>query len=60
MKINGIRIEPGEIEAALLAVPGIAAAAVKLHEDGTGGRRLTAYLVPQPVRRRRRTMCVLR
>lgn len=45
MKINGIRIEPGEIEAALLAVPGIAAAAVKLHEDGGGGSRLTAYLV---------------
>jgi amino acid adenylation domain-containing protein len=46
MKINGIRAEPGEIEAALLAVPGIAAAAVKLYEDAAGGSRLTAYLVP--------------
>jgi len=46
MKINGIRIEPGEIEAALLEVPGIAAAAVKLNEADAGGGRLTAYLVP--------------
>ena len=28
MKINGVRVEPGEIEAALLALPGIAAAVV--------------------------------
>ena len=46
MKINGIRVESGEIEAALLAVPGVAAAAVKLHEDIAGGGRLAAYLVP--------------
>jgi amino acid adenylation domain-containing protein len=45
MKINGIRIEPGEIEAALLGLPGIAAVAVKLCED-TSGRRLAAFLVP--------------
>ena len=46
MKINGVRVEPGEIEAALLALPGIAAAAVALREDAAGARRLTAYLVP--------------
>ena len=45
IKINGVRVEPGEIEAALLALPGIAAAAVALHEDGAGARRLAAYLV---------------
>ena len=45
MKINGIRIEPGEIEATLLAFPGIAAAVVTLFADATGVRRLTAYLV---------------
>jgi amino acid adenylation domain-containing protein len=45
MKINGIRIEPGEIEAALLALPGIAAAVVTLCEDAAKVRRLTAYLV---------------
>ena len=46
IKINGIRVEPGEIEATLLALPEIAAAAVKLCEDAAGVRRLTAYLVP--------------
>jgi amino acid adenylation domain-containing protein len=46
IKINGVRIEPGEIEAALLAVQGISMAAVMLCEDGDGLRRLTAYLVP--------------
>lgn len=45
MKINGIRIEPGEIEAALGALPGIAAAVVTLYEDADHVRRLTAYLV---------------
>jgi amino acid adenylation domain-containing protein len=46
MKINGIRIEPGEIEATLLALPGIAAAVVTLYDDAADVRRLTAYLVP--------------
>ena len=46
IKINGIRVEPGEIEAALLALPRITAAVVTLYEDATGARRLTAYLVP--------------
>lgn len=46
IKINGVRIEPGEIEAALLAVHGISMAAVMLCEDDDGLRRLTAYLVP--------------
>jgi enterobactin synthetase component F len=45
MKINGIRVEPGEIEAALLAQSGIAAAVVTLREDVAGARRLTAHLV---------------
>jgi len=46
MKINGIRIEPGEIEAALLGLAGITAAVVAAREDAGGARRLTAYLVP--------------
>jgi thioesterase domain-containing protein/acyl carrier protein len=45
IKINGIRVEPGEIEAALLALPAIVAAVVTLYEDSVGLRRLTAYLV---------------
>ncbi len=50
MKINGVRVEPGEIEAALLAIPGIFAAAISLCEDAAGVRRLTAYLVATPGR----------
>jgi amino acid adenylation domain-containing protein len=45
IKINGVRIEPGEIEAALLAAPSVSATAVMLREDDDGQRRLTAYLV---------------
>jgi amino acid adenylation domain-containing protein len=45
IKINGVRVEPGEIEAALLALPGITAAIVTLYEDAIGTRRLVAYLV---------------
>ena len=60
MKINGIRVEPGEIEATLLALPGIAAAVVTLHEDAAGVRRLTAYLVASSEQRQRRKMCVPR
>jgi thioesterase domain-containing protein/acyl carrier protein len=44
IKINGIRIEPGEIEACLLALPGVASAVVTLYAD-TG---LIAYLVGSP------------
>ena len=51
MKINGVRVEPGEIEATLLAFPGITAAAVTLFADATGARRLTAYLVASSGRR---------
>jgi len=43
VKIRGFRIEPGEIEAALAAVPGVATAVVVVREDG-GDRRLVAYL----------------
>ncbi|CAO3362774.1 non-ribosomal peptide synthetase [Azospirillum melinis] len=41
LKLRGFRIEPAEIEAALLALPGIAQAAVKL----CGTDRLVAYAV---------------
>ncbi|MFF9118731.1 amino acid adenylation domain-containing protein [Streptomyces massasporeus] len=46
VKVAGHRVEPGEIEAALRAHPGIRAAAVVL-----SGRQLAAYIVPLKVER---------
>uniref|UniRef100_UPI0012DC4900 non-ribosomal peptide synthetase n=3 Tax=unclassified Halomonas TaxID=2609666 RepID=UPI0012DC4900 len=46
VKIRGLRIELGEIEAELLAQPAVREAVV-VAEEGSGGSRLVAYVVPQ-------------
>ena len=47
VKIRGHRIEPGEIEAALLGHRGIKEAVVVARESGRRGKSLAAYLVPK-------------
>jgi amino acid adenylation domain-containing protein len=45
VKIRGVRIELGEVEAALASVPGVRTAAAAVHEQ-----RLVGYVVPAPGR----------
>nr|ADU56108.1 hypothetical protein CA878-30 [uncultured organism CA878] len=59
LKVRGHRIEPGEVESALLAVDGVAQAVVTEHDNrlvayvvGTGGARVAAEDLLPPLRER--------
>jgi non-ribosomal peptide synthetase component F/acyl carrier protein len=49
VKINGVRVEPGEIEAALMRHPDIGSAVVTAHAGPTGATRLVAYVLRRDV-----------
>ncbi|HEV7589937.1 MAG TPA: amino acid adenylation domain-containing protein, partial [Longimicrobium sp.] len=44
VKIRGFRVEPGEVEAALAALPGVRDALVALRDAPAGDRRLVGYV----------------
>ncbi|MGX4733426.1 amino acid adenylation domain-containing protein [Kitasatospora griseola] len=48
VKVRGHRIEPGEIETQLAALPGVAQCAVTVRQVDDGGGVLCAYYVPEP------------
>ena len=46
VKLRGFRVELGEVEAALTALPGVALAVALVLRDPAGAQRLVAYVTP--------------
>jgi acyl-coenzyme A synthetase/AMP-(fatty) acid ligase len=46
LKVRGFRVEPAEIEAALLSHPAVAQAVVTVFQAPNGGKELAGYIVP--------------
>ena len=45
VKVRGVRVEPGEVEAALRRLPGVRDAVVEARAEAAGGRRLEAWVL---------------
>jgi amino acid adenylation domain-containing protein len=50
VKIRGVRVEPGEVEAVVRQHPSINTAIVLVHDDQNRAKRLVAYLLVRPER----------
>ncbi|MBN6037309.1 non-ribosomal peptide synthetase [Amycolatopsis sp. 195334CR] len=47
LKLNGVRVEPGEIEAQATEFPGVRKCVVVAKENATGGRHLVGYYIAE-------------
>src|SRR5258707_1204997 len=47
VKIRGVRVEPGEVEAALTSLPGVRECVVVANANDSNDRRVVAYVVPR-------------